>query len=79
MAEDVEQAYAAIYTGGALQAVGVYAVRFKETPVPDPPRADALPRGHVRLVRDRTVVVVSGDGGPCSESVGAYVREVTAR
>lgn len=79
LSEDVEAAYAAVYAEAGTRLVTVYAARFNRTPVPDPPRADAFPRGNVRIARDRTVVVVSGEAGQCFEAVAAYVREIAAR
>jgi hypothetical protein len=75
---DVEQAYAAIYADDAIQPITVYAVRFSETPIPQSPDANALPKGSLRLVRDRSVVVLSANGRPCSEAVGTYLRELMA-
>lgn len=79
LAADVDQAYAAIYADDAIQPITVYAVRFNETPIPQAPHANALPKGSLRLVRDRSVVVLSANGGRCSEAVGAYLKELMAR
>ena len=78
LAEDVEEAYAAIYADAGTHLVAVYAVRFKTTPVPDQPRGAAASRGSVRLTRGNTVVVVSGDG-QCFDAVATYLGELTAR
>jgi hypothetical protein len=63
--EDVEEAYAAVYTS-AKEPVLVQAVRFNRTPPTVPLRGGATQRS-VRIERDRTVVVVSGgDEDPAS-------------
>jgi hypothetical protein len=78
LADDVEQAYAAVYADEGMQPIAVYAVRFNASPIPQSPDANALPTGSLRLVRDRTAVVLSGSTGACSEAVGAYLTEVMA-
>jgi hypothetical protein len=75
LAEDVQEAYAAIYADAGTDRAIVYAVKFKRTPVPDPPYGA---RESVRIVRGDTVVVASGTG-PCFEAVAAYLRELTVR
>jgi hypothetical protein len=75
LADDVERAYAAIYADDSLQPITVYAVRFKETPIPQAPPYAAR-NGDIRLVHDRTAVVLSGNTGPCSKAVGAYLAEL---
>jgi len=75
LAEDIEEAYAAIYADAGTDRAIVYAVRFKKTPVPGAPYGA---RESVRIVRDGTVVVVSGAGW-CSEAVATYLREQTTR
>ena len=75
-AEDVAEAYAAVYRDEA-DTIGtvVYAARFTRTPVPELPRGA---RAAERLVRGDLVVVISGSG-PCSGAVTAYVKEFMAR
>ena len=75
LAEDVEEAYGAIYTDAGTQLVRVYGVRFNRAPVPDPPRGNSM-SGGVRLARGRTVVAVLGKGGQCFNAVAAYIREI---
>jgi hypothetical protein len=75
LAEDVEEAYAAIYADAGTDRAVVYGVRFKRTPVEGPPTGS---REVVRLSRGETVVVLSGDG-PCSETVATYLRELMTR
>jgi hypothetical protein len=75
LADDVAEAYAAIYRGDEPGSTIVYAVRFKSGPVPAPPSGS---RNSLRIVRGDTVVVVSGTG-PCFEAVAIHVREQTAR
>jgi hypothetical protein len=75
LAEDVEEAYAAMYADAGTDRAVVYAVKFKRTPVPGPPHGA---RESVRIIRGETVVVVSGPG-PCSDAVATYLRELTAR
>ena len=78
LAEDVDQAYAAVYTAGT-HLITVSGVRFKAVPVPDPPRGMSPSAGSVRLVRGRTVIAVFGEGGRCFDAIAAYLTEVTAR
>jgi len=75
LAADVEQAYAAIYADEGFQPIVVYAVRFKATPIPQPP-PNMSRNESLRLVRDRTAVVLSGNTGRCSGAVGAYLAEL---
>jgi hypothetical protein len=79
LAEDVEEAYAAVYTDTDAHLVTVHGVRFVDTPVPEPPRGKLDPSRGVRMVRGRTVVAVLGDGGACFKAVAAYVGEITVR
>src|SRR5712675_1433750 len=58
LAEDVEEAYAAIYLDAGRNLVGVYAVRFKRAPGLGS-RAAETSGASVRLARGDTVVVVS--------------------
>jgi hypothetical protein len=78
LAADVEQAYAAVYADEGMQPIAVYAVRFNASPIPQSPAASGLPTGSLRLVRDRTAVVLAGNTGACSEAVGAYLAEFMA-
>jgi len=78
LAEDVEEAYAAIYTDAGTHLVTVHGVRFNSAPVPNPPqRGNSMSGGSVRMARGRTVVAVFGEGGQCFNAVAAYVREIT--
>ena len=76
LADDVEEAYAAIYTDGSATPVTVHAVRFKETA---PPRRSVRNDGLHYFELDRTIVVVSGDITDCFNAVRAHVAELTGR
>ena len=78
LADDVERAYAAFYADEGWPPIAVYAVTFKATPIPQPPLNPAW-NGDVRLVHDRTAVLLSGRLGPCSRAVGAYLAELASR
>lgn len=78
LADDVEQAYAAIYADAEARTVVVYGVRFKTAPVPKPSRETAASVSNVRLAADRTLVMASGSG-PCFEAVAAFLRELMPR
>jgi hypothetical protein len=75
LAEDVEEAYGAVYTEEGTHLISVNAVRFKKAPVPDGPNRTSISGGSVRLARGRTVVVVFGQGG-CFDAIAAYVTDV---
>ena len=77
-AEDVEEGYAAIYEGSD-SLVTVYGLRFTSDRVPELPVQYPRSPGTFRSVRGRTVVVVSGNGGPCLRAVSGYVGTVTTR
>ena len=77
LADDVEQAYAAIYGDGGRNLVTVHAVTFNEATEADALRArDSLP-GRI-FIPDRTIAAVSGVG-LCFEAVANYVSEVATR
>ena len=80
LADDVEEAYAAIYADGDRDLVTVTAVRYTDaSQVPSRRNAVRANPGSIRLTADRTVLVVSGQDGPCLQAIGAHVRELTAR
>jgi hypothetical protein len=76
LAEDVEEAYGAVYTEAGTHLITVNAVRFKDAPVP--PGRMPISGGSVRLARGRTVVVAFGQGG-CFDAIAAYLAEITGR
>jgi hypothetical protein len=78
LADDVEEAYAAIYADSGTSLITVYGVRFKTTDIPTLPRRERRP-GTSWLPRDRTVIAISSGGGECSEAVRSYVTEIAAR
>lgn len=77
LAEDVVQAYAAIYTDAGPDLITVHAATFNEATGPDALRAMASSGGRL-FIPDRTLVVLGGVGA-CFEAVSAYVREATNR
>jgi hypothetical protein len=78
LADDVEEAYAAIYADSGTSLITVYGVRFKTTEIPTLPRRESRP-GTLWLRRDRTIIAMSSGGGECSEAVRSYVTEIAAR
>jgi hypothetical protein len=74
LADDVEQAYAAIYADAGPYLITVHAVTFNEAAEPDALRTRGTPRGRL-FIPDRTIAVVSGVGASF-EAVATYVREV---
>lgn len=73
-ADDVDEAYAAVYADAGTGLTIVYALQFKTAPVPNPP---PQARDVLRLVCNDTLLVVTGDGR-CSESVATYLKELAA-
>ena len=77
LADDVERAFAAFYGEEGWPPIAVYAVTFKAAPIPQAP-LNPSSNGELRLVHDRTVVLLSGRPGPCSSAVGAYLTELVS-
>jgi hypothetical protein len=77
LADEVEEAYAAIYTNDNLHLVTVYAVRFTE--LPDAHRQKEAQPVPTRFTRGRTVVAVAGDRGECSDAVAQHLKELIVR
>lgn len=75
LAEGVEEAYAAIYVMQSDPTlVVVYASRSAATKRPVFPRSTA---SNHRLEIGPIDALVSGDGGPCSQAVEAYLKSLT--
>jgi hypothetical protein len=82
LAEGVEEAYAAVYRqpdpGHGL--IIVYGSTLSDAVVragrPGFERASENPK-IIRLTMGRTVVVLHGDGGPCSQAIGAYLQSLS--
>ena len=79
LADDVEEAYAAVYADAGPRLVTVYAVRFKEPRDAPQTRTKASAGAGFRFVRGRTAVVMTGAPGTCLEVVGGHLQELTAR
>jgi hypothetical protein len=77
LADDIEEAYAAVYADASPALVTVHAVRFKETAVP--PRTATRDAGPHYFDLGRTVVVVSGEVTDCFNVVRTHVAAVTGR
>jgi hypothetical protein len=74
LANDIEQAYAAIYTDKGPNLVTVHAVQFKEATALK--RESRRPKQRGRFEIDRSLVVVAGEGS-CFEAVLRHVSELT--
>jgi len=81
LADDVEEAYAAIYAASGPPLVVVYAVRFAGDADAATPSGDAIATkpGRLRLTLGNVVVVVSGHDGPCFDAVATHVRALGER
>jgi hypothetical protein len=77
LAEDVNEAYVAIYADTGPNLVVVHAAAFNDTTNPADLRAAATSRGGV-FIPDRTIAMVSGVG-PCFEAVAGHVRALAGR
>jgi hypothetical protein len=78
-ADDVDEAYAAIYLEDGTTIVTVVALTFTETAFTAVERRKPRSPEQVRFMRDRTAIVVSGSRGRCFESVASYLRELLVR
>ncbi len=76
LADGVEEAYAAIYAQSGPPLVVVYALRFSSAEGAVAPAGNTMVSraGRIRISFGAVVAVVSGDDGPCFESVAAHVR-----
>ena len=80
LADDVEEAYAAVYTDGGPSLISVNAVRYVDAAELTSLRNSGRMRpGSFRLMAGRTLLTVSGDDGPCLQGVSAHVKEVVNR
>ena len=80
LADDVEEAYAAIYADGDSSLVTVHAVRYSDASlVPTRRSSDRARPVGLRLTVDRTVLAISGNNGACSQAITALVRELLDR
>lgn len=77
-ADDVVEAYAAIYALTDSGLVTVYAVTLKNARNVRPGDAAKQRPGRLDFVRGRTHVTVAGARGPCFDTVAEHVREVAA-
>jgi hypothetical protein len=79
LADGVDEAYAAIYLQSEQDLTVVYSLRFASTERPADRWSDTRTSTNPRLVRiaiGPIVTVVSGDGGPCFQAVGAHLRSL---
>jgi hypothetical protein len=80
LADGVEEGYAAVYTDGGLSLITVNALRYSDiTQLPSWRNPERVRPGSFRLTFGRTVLVVSGEDGPCLQAVGAHVKELASR
>ena len=80
LADDVEEAYAAIYADGDSALVAVHAVRYTDASlIPSHRSSDRARPGGLRLTVARTVLTVSGGNTACSQAIAAHIRELAAR
>jgi hypothetical protein len=79
LAEGVAEAYAAVYTQAESGSVVVYGVRFTGAEQAVDPASGARRTRSPRIIRvtiGSIVAMVNGDGGPCFQAVGAYLKSV---
>ena len=77
LADDIEEAYAAVYVAEQSRLVAVYATTRKEA-APKPVADKTRPRGGLRLTIGRTDIAVLGDG-PCLDAIAAHLLELVKR
>jgi hypothetical protein len=78
LAEGVEEAYAAVYKQEESGLVVVYGMKVGAEQNVVPERADRT-SGNPRITRvtiGSIVAMVNGDGGPCFQAVGVYVKSL---
>jgi hypothetical protein len=77
LVEDIEEAYAAVYGQGAPDRVVVYGLRFSSATSSDEFLRNRRFRENPRVTRvavGRILAVVHGDGGPCAQAIGTYLK-----
>lgn len=80
LADDVEEAYAAVYTDGGPSLITVNAIRYADaTQLPPSRSSNRVSPSGFRVAFGRTVLTVSGSDGPCLQAVEAHVKDVAAR
>jgi hypothetical protein len=80
LAEDVEEAYAAVYSDGGTHLITVYAVRYTSASKMMPHRNVERERPRaLRWTSGRTMLMVNGEDSPCFQAVTAHVREIAGR
>ena len=81
LAEDVLEAYMAVYkdsTTDDARLIPVYAVRFNGPAEPRVPRNRDARGGSLQIVRDDTVILLTGRGA-CFDAVAAFITSVQPR
>ena len=74
-ADDVSEAYGAVYTNAEMHLVTVNAVRLKTTQA-SRPRGN--PGARLQLVHGRTVAALFGEGDACFDAIAKYLKETMA-
>ena len=77
LADDLEEAYAAVYADEQFRLIAVYATTRKVT-APPPVADKTRPRGGMRLTIGRTEIAVLGDG-PCLDAIQAQLFDLVKR
>jgi hypothetical protein len=81
LADRVEEAYGAVYMQSATDLITARALRFG----PTEKAAAGLSSDNTRALRNPTMIrvaigpivaIVSGDGGPCFQVIGAYLKSL---
>ena len=77
LADDVEEAYAAVYADEQFRLIAVYATTRKVT-APPPVADKTRPRGGMRLTVGRTEIAVLGDGA-CLDAIQVHLFDLVKR